>query len=386
MLFCFFHIIHDGVAESLVLLYPFIAAEFHLSFSQVGLMKLFYSGGMSFFQVPAGLVAELLGELRVLLGGTWGMAGGLVVLGFAPSYLFLLVFLLMAGLCSAPQHVIGSSMVSRAYEAEGRRTAIGTFNFSGDLGKLIFPATLGLLIGGFGWRIALFGLAILGIAFTLPVLAFLLRPHTGRPAPPSERPSLSSGKWGIEQKGAFTSLLAIGIIDLGTRGAFLVLFPFLMRMKGFSPEQMGLALMLLFAGGAGGKYICGPLAERLGIVAIVVLTEALTCSFIWLFPHLGPGSLLLWTVPLGIVLHGTTTVLYATVADFVSPETRSRVYGLYYSVTLGSGAVSPLLFGFLTDYSGLIPAFRALGGIVLLTIPLAFHLRGGAPEGVPRAR
>ncbi|MFQ6111648.1 MAG: MFS transporter, partial [Nitrospinota bacterium] len=50
ILFCFFHIIHDGVAESLVLLYPFIASEFRLSFSQVGLMKLFYSGGMSFFQ------------------------------------------------------------------------------------------------------------------------------------------------------------------------------------------------------------------------------------------------------------------------------------------------------------------------------------------------
>src|SRR5208337_554579 len=64
--FCAFHFIDDGFADSIYLLLPFIAAELHLSFSEVGLLKGVFSGAMGLFQVPMSLLGERIGELTVI--------------------------------------------------------------------------------------------------------------------------------------------------------------------------------------------------------------------------------------------------------------------------------------------------------------------------------
>jgi MFS family permease len=76
----------------------------------------------------------------------------------------------------------------------------------------------------------------------------------------------------------------------------------------------------------------------------------------------------------GIVLNGTSSVLYATVAEIISPMARSRGYGLYYAITLGSGAVSPMVYGLLTDSLGLSFTIVSAALMVLLTIPLSRYL------------
>jgi MFS family permease len=76
----------------------------------------------------------------------------------------------------------------------------------------------------------------------------------------------------------------------------------------------------------------------------------------------------------GIVLNGTSSVLYATVAEIISPMARSRGYGLYYAITLGSGAVSPMVYGLLTDSLGLSFTIISAALMVLLTIPLSRYL------------
>ena len=116
---------------------------------------------------------------------------------------------------------------------------------------------------------------------------------------------------------------------------FLTFVPFLLAQKGASPEQMGLLFTLVFAGGACGEFVCGPLAERLGAVRMVVVTELLTgLSILALLPLPLTASLVLLPV-LGVFLNGTSSVLYATVAELVSPEARTRGYGLFYMLYQG---------------------------------------------------
>ena len=67
---CGAHFIHDGFSDILYVLLPVWAAEFGLSFAQVGLLKTLYTGGMAAFQVPAGILAERRGEARLLVAGT----------------------------------------------------------------------------------------------------------------------------------------------------------------------------------------------------------------------------------------------------------------------------------------------------------------------------
>jgi hypothetical protein len=64
-------------------------------------------------------------------------------------------------------------------------------------------------------------------------------------------------------RSGFALLLTIGVIDSATRMGFLTFLPFLLRAKGAGLPEIGVALTLIFAGGAAGKLVCGFLGARL---------------------------------------------------------------------------------------------------------------------------
>jgi FSR family fosmidomycin resistance protein-like MFS transporter len=373
--FCAFHFLDDGFADSIYLLLPFIAAELHLSFSEVGVLKGVFSGAMGLFQIPMSLLGEKIGELWVIAGGTFGLAGGFLFLSAATTFPGIFSSLVFAKGIGAGQHGLSSSVLSRIFEQSGRRAAMGTFNFAGDVGKVALPFILALLINLMGWRPAVFALSLGGI-FSGIVLWILAR-KTRIDAPPpakAEREVAPAGRWGIKDRKGFSALLTIGIVDISTRTALLTFLPFLLLQKGVSPDRVGFALTVLFAGGAAGKFTCGILAEWFGIIPMVVATEALTTAGILaLFVTSGKATWVL--LPLvGIFLNGTSSVLYATVAEVISPSGRSRGYGLYYAVTLTSGAVAPVLYGFITDFMGLSFSIVCTALMALITIPLSSFL------------
>jgi FSR family fosmidomycin resistance protein-like MFS transporter len=181
--------------------------------------------------------------------------------------------------------------------------------------------------------------------------------------------------WGITDRKRFGGLVAVGLLDESARAAFLTFVPFLLAQKGASPEQMGLLFTLVFAGGACGKFVCGPLAERLGAVRMVVVTELLTgLTILSLLPLPLTAALVLLPV-LGLFLNGTSSVLYATVADLVAPEARARGYGLFYMLYQGSGMIAPVLYGWLGDAAGLGWAMILLGFLTMGAAPLAVLMR-----------
>jgi FSR family fosmidomycin resistance protein-like MFS transporter len=373
---CTIHFLHDGFSDLLYVLFPVWAREFSLSFAQVGLLRTGYSGAMALFQVPAGFLAERWGETRILAAGTLLTAVGFLLLGTAGAFVPLLGFLVIGGLGSGTQHPLSSSLVSRAYDEGRRRVALGTYNFSGDLGKVTWPACVAIVTAWAGWRWATRGiglLAALAAVAILIVLTALARPLPGDRT--REATEMSGNGWGIRGGWGFSLLSTIHGIDNGSRTVFLTYLPFLLLGKGLGLNLMGLALGLTFAGGATGKFVCGVLAERLGIIRTVILTEAATALGIFLLLPLPAQPALLLLPVLGVALNGTSSVLYGTVAELVVPERRSRVYGLFYTIGIGSGAVAPPLFGLLSDWAGVPVTLAVLAVLILCTIPLACLLR-----------
>ena len=59
---------------------------------------------------------------------------------------------------------------------------------------------------------------------------------------------------------------------------FLTLLPFLLIAKGVSITQVGFALSPVFAGGAAGKFFCGLIAARAGVLRTTILTELATAA------------------------------------------------------------------------------------------------------------
>jgi MFS family permease len=372
---CGTHFIHDGFSDILYVLLPVWARELGLTFAEVGLLRTVYSGGMASFQIPAGLLAERWGEARLLAAGTALTALGFVAAGFSGGFLALLGCLVVGGLGSGVQHPLSSSLVSEAYESGRRRIALGTYNFSGDLGKVVVPASVALAVPWIGWRSAIEAYAAVGLVAAGVILLVLLQLHAGWEGVARSETSRSSADWGIRDVRGFQALSAIQIIDNSTRSGFLTFLPFLLIAKGSTVQSVGVALMLVFAGGAVGKFLCGALAERLGVIRTVIITEVATGGAILLLLVLPLGPALALLPPLGVALNGTSSVLYGTVADLVTSDRRARSYGIFYTLGVGASALAPFAYGLVSDWGGVPVALGLVGSLVFLTLPLTLLLR-----------
>jgi MFS family permease len=178
--------------------------------------------------------------------------------------------------------------------------------------------------------------------------------------------------------------LSIGVIDSATRMGFLTFLPFLLQQKGASVQSIGFALTLVFAGGALGKFVCGHLGARLGTIATVFLTEGLTAACILLLIPLPLLPAFVLLPVLGIMLNGTSSVLYGSVPELVDAAERRRAFAIFYTGTIGSGAVSPVLYGLFSDAIGVAYMMIVIAGVVLLTLPLAWRLRAAWPRTAAR--
>lgn len=376
------HFVHDGFADILYVLLPLWAQAFGLALAQVGLIRTAYTGAMAAFQLPAGLLAERWGERRLLAAGTAVTGAGFVAAGaWAGGFVSLLVLLLLAGLGSGVQHPLSSSLVSRAYETGTRRTALGTYNFSGDLGKIAVPAAVAFAATFVGWRWAAAASGFLGVGAAAALLLVLARLGAGGPPLHAEREAAArAAGWGIRDARGFQALAAIGMIDNATRTGLLTFLPFALIAKGLSVAGVGGALALVFAGGALGKFVCGLVAERAGLIRTVVLTEGATALGIALVVGAPLPVALAILLPLGIALNGTSSVLYATVADLVTADRRSRAYGLYYTLAIGASASAPTIYGLLGDAVGVPATLLTVSLVVLVTIPLCLVLRSSVAE------
>ena len=165
------------------------------------------------------------------------------------------------------------------------------------------------------------------------------------------------------------------MIDSATRMGFLTFLPFLLKMKGADLPMIGIALTLVFTGGATGKLVCGWLGVRLGMVRATFLTEGLTAAGILVLLPL-PLYTGLAVLPLiGIALNGTSSVIYGTVPELVAPERRQRAFSIFYTGGIGAGALAPVVFGLVSDLID-VPVMMVLVAVfVLMTLPLTWALR-----------
>jgi MFS transporter, FSR family, fosmidomycin resistance protein len=192
-----------------------------------------------------------------------------------------------------------------------------------------------------------------------------------------------AGRRGVARAYGFPLLLSIGVIDSATRMAFLTFLPFVLTAKGASLQTVGLALTLVFAGGAAGKLVCAFIGARIGVVATVWLTEAVTAlGIIALLPLPLEAALVLLPV-VGVALNGTSSVLYGSVPDLVEPSRRQRAFSIFYTGTIGAGAVSPAIYGLLGDAVGVTTALIVVAALVLVTLPITLVLRPVLAAQIP---
>src|SRR5438094_653890 len=147
---CGAHVLHDGYTDLLYVLLPLWQAEFGLGYAEVGLLRSLFTGSMAGFQVPAGVLAERIGG-PLLLGLGTALAG----IGY-----------LVAGACAGFPLLVAS----RAFTGARPRNALAAYNFSGDLGKMVFPAATAGLLMLMPWRATTTLIGVVGLVAAAAIL------------------------------------------------------------------------------------------------------------------------------------------------------------------------------------------------------------------------
>lgn len=370
---CSAHAVHDGLTDAIYVLLPIWQAQFAMSYAQIGLLRGAYSGMMAVFQLLASRAAQRWGRVPMLVGGTALAAIAYLLVGQATGLAMLLLALLLGGLGASTQHPLASSMITDAYEdGGGVKQALSHYNFAGDIGKALIPGGVGLLLTVVSWRASATLLGLLGLAAV--GLLWWLIPGQSQVSKRLKKTELIGGAGSIS---GLRALILTGTLDSAVRMGFLTFLPFLLQAKGAGTAGIGLALTLLFVGGAFGKLFCGYLGARIGMMKTVWLTESSTALLIVAAVYLPLSGLMVMLPVLGLVLNGTSSVLYGAVPDLAGTGKREQAFAVFYTGTIGGGALAPVVFGGVGDALSIPVAVMVLAGVLMMTLPLAWVVRRG---------
>jgi MFS transporter, FSR family, fosmidomycin resistance protein len=364
---CLAHFLHDGYTDLLYALLPVWQAQFGLSYAGLAVVRALYNGTMGGLQVAGNRVTAGLGAPLVLVLATVIAAFGFLLMALPDGFAGLCIGLVVAGVGSSLQHPRASLVVTSSF-GRAARGPLGIYNFSGDLGKAVFPASVALLLTLAAWRPIVGLMAIIGVGVAC-VLPFLLPGQSAIVAIPEEHAMhAGSGK-------GFKLLLTIGALDTATRMGYLLFLPFLIHAKGGKETAVGAGLALLFAGGALGKASCGWLGKRFGVVWTVISTEAATAAIIMASLLLPLWPMLILLPVLGIFLNGTSSVLYGTVPELAPGNDTGRAFAMFYTGVIGAGGLAPIGYGFLADHSSRSFGITMAALTALVIVPLVLMLR-----------
>jgi MFS family permease len=364
---CLTHILHDGYTDQLYALLPTWQAQFGLSYMGLAVVRALYYGTMGGLQVPANRATSWLKPRSALALSTFVAALGFVAMALPTGFAGLCVGLVLAGAGSSVQHPRASDLVTHTYGSESHG-ALGIYNFAGDLGKATLSAIVALLLPVLPWRTVVGLMGLLGILVASSLLGIL--PTDNRVT--SIRHEIERKR---ESRGGFGVLLSIGVLDTATRMGYLLFLPFLIHARGGSSATVGLGLALVFVGGAFGKATCGWLGQRVGVVWSVVATEIATAALIVATCFTPITTMLIFLPFLGMVLNGTSSVLYGTVPELAPNGNTGRAFALFYSGVIGAGGLAPIAYGAIADHSSRMIGILASAGTAAVIVPLVLSLR-----------
>ena len=153
-------------------LFPFVRADFGVTYTELGVAIALFNILTGFLQTPAGFLVDRLSARAVLIGGLLlgaaSVAGAALVSSF---YLFAVMFAI-CGIANATYHPADYALLSGRVSPARMSQAYSIHIFAGFAGTAAAPATLLLLAESVGWRGAFFAAAALGVVVAAAVLAF----------------------------------------------------------------------------------------------------------------------------------------------------------------------------------------------------------------------
>ena len=369
------HLYNAGIA----LTYPFVIVAFHTSYTTLGIY-LTISGVLGGLLQGATWLVRKHSTRSVLGFQNFGLAVAAAA-GAASGTLGLFgLARVFSALVYWPQHPLGSAYLTNRYPKR-KGSVLAWHTTGGTIGTMAVPILLSVAIAAFGWRDALYLLAIPLALGGVYVATALARDRVDQEEHEVAARPLSAQIRALANRSSATILVASVISAAGRGlGVLAAYIPaYLHHQKTLSTIEIGVVFTVMSVGGIAGPLFAGWLADRIGKRVALLGTYVIGAIMIAAFILAGSSMLALSVMALlvGIFAYSESPLLQAMFADTVNPAESRQAFGLFFAIAFGIGSFWLFAIGLLIDKAGFHAAFYAIAAsfavaaLVIATLPRA---------------
>ncbi len=329
--------------------------------------------------LPAGWLSDRLGPRLMIFIGISGVALFAILTGLAPTYLALVVLMILVGLVGGGYHPAASPLVAASVDPKNQGRALGLHQIGGTASFFLTPLIAIAIAGALGWRGAVISMSI--PAFFIGIMLFML---LGKRGYARKAPKVSAVPQAGPPSAAGTMRRLIPFIILGVMLQVMIFsvtsyIPLFAVDSLKASEATGAFLFSLFHfSGLWAGPVGGYLSDRLGKVPVMLTASLIAGPALYLL-SLSSVGWSVWAVLLliGACMYMVMPVTEAYIIAHAPERRRSTVLGVYYFASRGgAGLVIPVV-GYLADRYSFATSFTVAGGVVLaIVIVCTLFLRG----------
>ncbi len=363
------HFGHHVVASLLLPLLPFIRDEFALDYIQVGWMVSAFTLAYGVSQLPAGWLADRAGPRKLITVGISGVGLAGLLVGLSPTYVMLIVFLVLLGAMGGGYHPAASPLVSESVAPKRRGRALGIHQVGGTASFFLTPLIAVGVAAALGWRGTFISLAVAVIVFGIVFYVLLgRRGHTKETEAAAvdnhiEKPPSSSGR--LRHLVLFLILgVSLQILLFST----ISLLPlFVVDHFGVSEEAAAFLLALYHSAGLLAGPLGGHLSDRIGKVPVMLVVSLIAGPVVYLLGLVSFG----WSISIVLFVMGMSQYISMPIAEayiisHTSERNRSSVLGIYYFASRGGPGIMVPVIGYLFDRFGFNAGFTIAGAALFI--------------------
>ena len=373
------HFGHHLLTALLVPLIPFIRDDFTLDYAHAGLLVTAFTVAYGISQLPAGWLADRIGQRMLITIGISGVAVSGLLIGVASNYIALAALLVLLGIMAGGYHPAAAPLVSASVTPEHRGRALGIHQIGGSASYFVTPLIAVALAGVVGWRGAFIGLAIPVTVLGLVLYALLARQrYQGRIEGKVEESKVNKPSVSGNRKRLLTFLILAIVSEMAIWAVIAFVPLFLVDQSGVGKETAGVLLALVYSGGLWAAPLGGYLCDRWGRVPMIIVTSIAAGLVIYLLTLAVYGwAMFTLFVALGMSAFFLIPVSEAYLITRAPAHNRSTILGIYYVGSIGGpGFIAPII-GHFIDKSGFDISFTMVGAILIaITLGCSVFLWG----------
>ena len=361
------HLVADINNSALPAMLPFIKEALGLSYAMAGTIVLFSSLTSSVIQPAFGYLTDRKSLLWFLPLGCFCAGAGMALLGWAGSYLQVLLMVIFSGLGIAIYHPEGWR-VANVFTGEKKATGMSIFAVGGNLGFAFGPLMATFFVKHMGLK----GSGFFAIPGAVMAGVFLFSRFWRVDTKGIKKKASSGSAVKALRSALYPMALLVGLIMFRSWAhiGLLTFIPFyyINYMKG-DPMMAGNLLFAFLAAGTAGTFLGGPLADRIGHKKITLFSLGLSVPLLVLFLLSSGVWSYIWLTLAGLILIFSFAVCMVMGQSFM-PQHVGLASGLILGLSFGMGGLGATILGLFADLWGVlvtlwIIAFLPLGALLL---------------------